>query len=61
MAGFLNLSPRSSRESDKQVIKKLKNTKSSNGMVVRGSGGGLLERISLINAAVEKEFLDKNL
>ena len=56
MAGFFNLTPRSSKENDKKLANKLKTSKSSTGISVKGGGNGIQERISLINATVDKVF-----
>lgn len=62
MAGLFGLSPRSTKESDAKVLNKIKSSRASNTIVLKGSkGGSLIERISLINSIVEKEFPDKSM
>jgi DNA polymerase I-like protein with 3'-5' exonuclease and polymerase domains len=54
MAGLFNLPPRATREGDKLLSKKSKNSaKQSAGIVIKGSGG-LMQRISTIQAMAKK-------
>ena len=56
MPGLFDLPPRATKEGDQFLSKKIKKKPKTSGVVVRGSGGGLLERIATINAMVNSKL-----